>query len=163
MKSLFQYIKESLAVNEGHSAGDIKLFWKWIEALGGEEFMQENYSHYQKTREEDFAYNKIADLGTTARQFKTFTDIFFEMAEKALDLMYEEDDAFGGDDSMQYGSWSCPFAGEKEFLKMMKDSSRVISFAANYQYQGEIAGYIFEPEDYEDYLKKNKLNPGGFR
>jgi hypothetical protein len=81
MKSLVQSINESMRkVKEGYSPKDEKLFWKWIEDLGGEKcikIINDDDSF------EEF-YDLVAKLGTTTEQFEMFCDIFYDFSSKML-------------------------------------------------------------------------------
>ena len=113
MKSLVQSINESIRrVNEKNSPKDEKLFWKWIEDLGGEKCIKiinddESYEEF---------YKLVAKLGTTTEQFEMFCDIFYDFSFEMLNLI-EDDDPGMSDDSCEYASWSSPFYGEKIYKK----------------------------------------------
>lgn len=156
MKSLVQSINESLRkVNEKYSPKDEKLFWKWIEDLGGEkciEIINDDESY------EEF-YKLVAKLGTTAEQFEMFRDIFYDFSFEMLNLI-EDDDPGMSDDSCEYASWSSPFYGEKIYKKALKekDWTEVCD-----QYEGENCGYAMTADSYNDYIEDNGEEPKGYK
>jgi hypothetical protein len=157
MKSLTQSIKESLQskINEARiNPKDEKLFWKWIEELGGTEMM----SKIQEEESGKPLYIKASELGTTGEQFELFCDIFFEIADDFLTII-EDDDPGMSDDGCQYASWSAPFYGEKTVKKQLKSKDWSICD----EYEGEWCGYAMSYDNYWEYLEDNGLEPEGFK
>lgn len=156
MKSLVQSINESMRkVNERYSPKDEKLFWKWIEDLGGEECIKvinddDSYEEF---------YKLVAKLGTTVEQFEMFSEIFYDLSSDMLSVI-ENDDPDMSDDGCQYASWSSPFYGEKEFKKALK--SKDWHEICN-EDDGENCGYAMTPDDYENYISDNKEEPKGYK
>lgn len=156
MKSLVQIINESLQkVNERYSPKDEKLFWKWIEDLGGEKCIKiinddDSYEEF---------YKLVAKLGTTSEQFEMFCDIFYDLSSDMLRVI-EDDDPGMSDDSCQYASWSSPFYGEKEFKKALKskDWSEICD-----EYEGENCGYAMTADEYNNYIEDNGEEPKGYK
>lgn len=156
MKSLVQSINESMRkVNEKYSQKDEKLFWKWIEDLGGEKCIKiiNNDDSY-----EEF-YKLVAKLGTTAEQFEMFCDIFYDFSFEMLNLI-EDDDPGMSDDSCEYASWSSPFYGEKIYKKALKakDWTKVCD-----KYEGENCGYAMTPDEYNNFIEDNGEEPKGYK
>lgn len=156
MKSLVQSINESMQkINERYSPKDEKLFWKWIEDLGGEKCIKiinddDSYGEF---------YKLVAKLGTTSEQFEMFCDIFYDLSSDMLRVI-EDDDPGMSDDSCEYASWSAPFYGEKEFKKALKskDWSEICD-----EHEGENCGYAMTIYDYNDYIVDNGEEPKGYK
>lgn len=157
MKSLVQSINESMRkINERYSPKDEKLFWKWIEDLGGEKCIKiinddDSYEEF---------YKLVAKLGTTVEQFEMFSEIFYDLSSEMLYIIENDDDAGMSDDSCQYASWSSPFYGEKEYKKALtyKNWRDVCD-----KYDGENCGYAMTPEDYNNYIEDNDEKPKGYK
>ena len=156
MKSLVQSINESMQkINEKYSPKDEKLFWKWIEDLGGKKcikIINDDDSY------EDF-YKLVAKLGTTTEQFEMFSDIFYDLSSDMLSII-EDDDPGMSDDSCEYASWSSPFYGEKEYKKALtaKDWTEICD-----DDEGENCGYAMTPDEYNDYIEDNGEEPKGYK
>ena len=156
MKSLVQSINESMQkINEKYSPKDEKLFWKWIEDLGGEKCIKiinddDSYEEF---------YKLVAKLGTTTEQFEMFSDIFYDLSSDMLSII-EDDDPGMSDDSCQYASWSSPFYGEKEYKKALKakDWTEICD-----DDEGENCGYAMTPDEYNDYIEDNGEEPKGYK
>lgn len=156
MKSLVQSINESMRkINERYSQKDEKLFWKWIEDLGGEECIKiinddDSYEEF---------YKLVAKLGTTVEQFEMFSEIFYDLSSDMLSII-EDDDPGMSDDSCQYASWSSPFYGEKEFKKALKSKDWYEICDEN---DGENCGYAMTSDEYDNYISDNKEEPKGYK
>lgn len=164
MKNLKDLIKENIneSIKQSNTVNEAKvdkLFWKWIDALGGKDIMTE-VEKSNKNDDEDFSplYKKAVEIGTTVEQFEEFADYFFEISNEILDIIYDEEDdfSFRGDDSCEYVSWSIPFNGEKEFKNVLKNHNYLNQIAN--EYQGELIGYAMEVDSYEEYLEDNDVN-----
>lgn len=158
MKSLTQSIKESIQskLNESKiEPKDLKLFWKWIDAIDGKEMI----SAINKEESGEPLYQKAAELGTTEEQFNTFCEIFYEIASEMLSII-ENDDPDMSDDGCQYASWSAPFYGEKTFKKALKTKDW---YSICDEHEGEQVGYAMADYEYSDYLENNNLEPEGFK
>lgn len=168
MKNLVDFIKESCKENSkgrklireaihGIKPADEKLFWKWVADLG-EVGSKDDITKVISDGEEDF-YKKVADLGTTVEQFETFCDVFFTIANQFLEFIEDDDDQqFGSDDDCEYASWAAPFYGEKRVTKALKDKNTSLCDS-----WGEEIGYAMEPDEYEEYLDDNDLEPKGYK
>ena len=151
MKSLTEYIIESI------SSRDEKLFWKWIEALGGTDMI----SKINEKDDGEPLYEKASELGTTKEQFETFCNIFYKLTDDILSIIEKDDDnGMMSDDDCQYASWTAPFYGEKEFKKVLKSNDWYEICDEN---NGENCGYSMNIDSYEEYLEDNGLNPSGFK
>lgn len=165
MKSLVEAIKESCnkenkkrkLIKEsihGVKPADEKLFWKWVKDLGESDIIT-----VINKDEEDF-YKKVADLGTTSKQFETFSDVFFTISNQFLDFLYDDDSVEMSDDGCEYASWNVPFYGETKVTGALKKKSTGLCD----EYTGESVGYAMSSiEDYEEYLEDNELEPKGYK
>lgn len=157
MKSLVQSINESMRkVKEGYSPKDEKLFWKWIEDLGGEKcikIINDDDSF------EEF-YDLVAKLGTTTEQFEMFCDIFYDFSSEMLYIIEDDEDAGMSDDSCEYASWTSPFYGEKEYKKALKSKAW---YDVCDKYEGENCGYAMSSDDYNDYVEDYNVDPKGYK
>jgi len=154
MKSLTESIKTN--INERYNSTDERVFWQWIEDLGGTDAI--DVINKSSKKEYDDFYKLVSELGTTADEFETFSEIFFDKAGDILSII-ENDDPGMSDDSCQYASWSAPFYGQKKFDKAVKsgDWNDLCD-----QYEGEHCGYAMEDDYYEEWLEKNGVEPKGY-
>ncbi len=153
MKSLTEYMNESL-ITERYSASEEKLFWKWIDDLGGTDMIDEI------NRDEQALWKKAYELGTTKKQFEKFVEIFFDLTSAIRDIIADSDSGLS-DDGCDYASWSAPFYGQKKYEKSIKDKDWK---SICDEYEGEHCGYAMNSYFYEDYMIGNKLNnPKGYK
>lgn len=155
MKSLSASINPIL---ERYNSTDERVFWQWIEDLGGEDAINVIVKSAKKDYK-DF-YKLVADLGTTEGEYSKFTEIFFDKTNKILELIEDDEDAGMSDDSCEYASWSSPFFGKAKYEKALKsgDWKSVCN-----EYDGEQCGYALEmEEDYGDWLEENGIEPKGY-
>lgn len=167
MKNLKDLIKENFITKDNtqdnvstvnESKTNEKLFWKWIDALGGESMIEE----INDEEDGEPLYKKASELGTTTKQFEEFSDYFFKLSSNILDIIFDNDDiSFGSDDSNQYASWTAPFYGEKMYKEALKNHDTIYKICD--KYAGEEVGYAMEVNMYEDYINDNELNPKGFK
>lgn len=158
MKNLKDLIKENFITQDNvntinEATTDEKLFWKWIDALGGESIIKE----INDAEDGELLYKKAYELGTTVEQFEEFSEYFFELSDSILDIIYDEDVSFGSDDSNQYASWTAPFYGEKMFKKALMNPNTIHKICD--ERAGEEVGYAMEVDSYEEYLEDNDINP----
>ena len=161
MKTLKESLKRELfrsnakRINENIKPAVDKLFWKWIDKMGGVDVIGEK---------SDKAWKKAADLGTTVEQMDIFADTFFSYAVEIQDVYSDEDmDMDFSDDTLEYESWGAVWHGEaavKQFLKKHDNPAQI--FDADWG-DAEESGYIMNSEDYEEFLSDNGLEPWGFK
>ena len=160
MKDLKECLEESLNNTDKpihESAKDEKVFWQWIEDLGGEEVI-EVINKSARNDYEDF-YKLVSGLGTTTDEFEKFVDIFYEKSNAILELIEDDDDAGMSDDGCEYASWSSPFYGKKKYEKALKSEDwRSVSD----KYEGENCGYAMDSDSYEEWLEDNVGEPKGY-
>ena len=158
MKSLTQSIQESIQsrINEARiTPKDEKLFWKWIDAIGGPDMIKA----INKEESGEPLYKKSAELGTTEEQFNMFCEVFYLIASDILDII-EDDEPDMSDDSCKYAIWSAPFYGEKAYKELLKSKDWYSICDEN---EGERVGYAMTDDEYADYLTDNNLDPKGFK
>ena len=162
MKTLKESLKRELfrsnakRINENIKPADEKLFWRWIDAMGGTDIFG--------IRKVDDALMKAADLGTTAEQMDMFQNIFFSYAVDIQEVYSDEDmDMDFSDDTLEYESWGAVWHGEaavKQFLKKHDNPAQI--FDADWG-DAEESGYILSSDDYRDFLDEEGLTPKGFK
>lgn len=157
MKNLVEILKEDLRnqnrlVNEAINPDDIKLFWKWVDALNEKEDIMQVING--KDGKNKF-YAKVVELGTTTEQFELFDDIFSDLSNKFMDLIEDDEDAGLFDAGADYASWSAPFCGQKTYEQALKEKRwrKVCD-----EYKGLLCGYVMEIENYEEYLDDNDID-----
>lgn len=158
MKNLTDYVVEHLQqINERYNSTDERVFWKWIEDLGGEEVI-EVINKSSKNDYNDF-YKLVSDLGTTTDEFAKFSEIFYDKAIEMAEIIKNDDDAGLSDDSIEYASWSSPFHGKKKYEEALKkgDWTSICD-----EYEGEHCGYAMEEDSYSDWLEDNNVEPKGY-
>ena len=144
-ENLIRSLKKDRFINESIKPADEKLFWRWIDAMGG----PENIS------DPDSVFDKAIKLHTTPEQWELFSDIYYYYKSEIENTYYDYSDELDlsyGDDGIEYMSAGAVWQGEKvvkRFLEKHDNPDEIFNF--DWADGEEMLGIFEDTEAYEDY------------